>query len=272
MHFVVFWFRFFGRGVGWLSVFPSSTLFFFFFYSQKICWIKIEGRGLNPVTAETCAAQLNPSVLLQLHAKLLTQMSLDLLKAVALWTGAGGQWGWLKGGVLRSSASDQQTHWRIPLASAWWSSKKNPPPVQIRSPNLHISSFPQCSLWWSCAAGKGLQWEGGGGGGAREGQEEVTTLTQGGTASCSLFTSFSHSVCLHKWDNRVMGGGDWPIMPFELWQVEWVSRWVSRPPPLPRDTKLSDARLTQNMPPCVVLHSSAVEGVRRHSGGFVSEL
>lgn len=39
---------------------------------------------MNPVTAETCAAQLNPSVLLQLYAKLLIQMSLDLLKAVDL--------------------------------------------------------------------------------------------------------------------------------------------------------------------------------------------
>lgn len=58
--------------------------------------------------------------------------------------------------------------------------QKNPPPIQIRSPNLHVSSFPQCSLWWLCGAGgvqpRRMQW--GGGGGGREGQEEMTALSQ----------------------------------------------------------------------------------------------
>lgn len=75
--------------------------------------------------------------------------------------------------------------------------QKNPPPVQIRSHFLFstvLTLMVVCSRQgWVCS----------------EVKEEVTTLTQRGTrysTSCSLFTSFSHSVCLHNWDNRVTGG------------------------------------------------------------------
>lgn len=141
------------------------------------CW--------NP---QSSAAQLNSSVLLQPRAKLLTQMSLDLWKqwlCEPVESVGGGK----KGGSWEARPpTDNPLEDSAGLCLMKFQ-KNNPPLLQIRSPNLHISSFPQCSLWWLWGAGEGgsLQprwmrtqwgWGGGGGGGGRSGQEEVTAFAQ----------------------------------------------------------------------------------------------
>lgn len=91
---------------------------------------------------KSSAAQLNTSVLLQLWVRMPTQMSLDHWKH--RWTGEVYQGGKRGPSEVQRSTSNTGGFGRSPLDEV----PKKFPSVQIRLPNLHISSFPHCSLWW----------------------------------------------------------------------------------------------------------------------------
>lgn len=145
------------------------------------------------------AAQSNLGVPLQPRAKWLTQMSLELREQ-------GESMGLVDGGFWRSSASSQRPTAGFHRLLLDEGTKKNAPPVQIRSPNLHISSFPQCSLWRLCCCSGRKHWH---------------PLGEDPVSPCLALSSclFSHSLCLLNWDNGVIGGGDMALTHYALWAL-----------------------------------------------------
>ena len=123
---------------GFSTVFFFSFLFFSFWMRNLMLHIEVGGVWApnrdemldQDWTKGVCwnhqssAAQLNPDVLLQMCAKLLTQMSLDLWKQ---WLCEQGWVGESVGVVTGGSILRPAARWRIVQASAWWNSKKTSP-------------------------------------------------------------------------------------------------------------------------------------------------
>lgn len=151
---------------------------------------KIEGRG--PLKPPEQCSPIKPQCPATAVGQITNSDVSGPLKTVVVWTGGVGGGG--NRGLLRSSASNQQPTRGFKQASAWWSSKKIPIPVQIRSPNFHISSFTQCSLWWLCGAGGGGGW----GFTAKAGKDAERRRWQGrsGGGNGSLFLYIFLSLCL----------------------------------------------------------------------------